>query len=64
MSRQRPDDPALARFYVHLVVVTAIQLAVLVAAWRYTPWAAGPPECCSSLVSGSRLMARLRSVHG
>jgi hypothetical protein len=32
MATHRPDDPALAWFYAHLVVATAVQLAVLVAA--------------------------------
>jgi predicted cobalt transporter CbtA len=44
MRRHRTDDPALARFYAHLVVVTAVQLAVLVAALARGAiggWAAG-----------------------
>jgi hypothetical protein len=44
MSRREPDDRALARFYAHLVVATAIQLAILVAALArhmIGGWAAG-----------------------
>jgi hypothetical protein len=32
MARQRSEDSALARFYVHLVVATAVQFAALVPA--------------------------------
>ncbi len=32
MPGPRPDDAGLARFYAHLVVSTAVQLAVLIAA--------------------------------
>jgi hypothetical protein len=64
MSRQRPDDHALARFYAHLAVATAVQLAVLVAALARHAIGAGPSECYWSPVSDSQPMARLRSLHG
>jgi hypothetical protein len=44
MVSRRPQDPGLVTFYVHLVVATAVQLAVLVTALARHAiggWAAG-----------------------